>query len=70
MTSPKAILIGSALIAASILITEAVSPAEAQGQTGIKNPKVAKCVLDNLDKAHSDQGANALIRACMTLNER
>ena len=67
MTYPKAILIGAALIAASILLTEAIPPADAQGQLGM-SPKLAKCILQNMGNARVDRSATLLIQVCQSLN--
>ncbi len=32
-------------------------------------PAVAKCILSNLDKAHTDKAVTFLIGACMSLNK-
>ena len=69
MTNSKAILIGAALIAASILLTEAIPPAEAQGQPNMKLT-FAKCILLNMGNARVDRSVSLLLQACRSLDRQ
>ena len=67
MRNTHLVLIVGAAIVASLVVMVRPSGNEVNAQSGMSKA-VAECILDNLENAHSDKGANTLIAACAALH--
>ena len=55
------------VVTLALVLTASTAYAQ-QSSSGMK-PAMAKCILSNLDKVHTDKAVNVLIAACKSLTK-